>query len=79
MQKELQTQQSSIDTTQENLNTLCRQFRSTELEVIGAAMTALVKKYEATNQLCTKTQSALQEKLEKLFIGKHYILICKNM
>ncbi|XP_075718991.1 nesprin-1 isoform X3 [Rhinoderma darwinii] len=67
MQIELQTQQSSIDTTQENLNTLCRQFRSAELEVIGSTLTALIKKHEATNQLCFKTQAALQEKLEKQF------------
>ncbi|XP_063773938.1 nesprin-1 isoform X14 [Pseudophryne corroboree] len=67
MQKELQSQQTSIDSTQENLNSLCRQFRSTELEVIGAAVTALVKKYEAANQLCFKTQAVLQETLEKRF------------
>ncbi|CAI9612036.1 unnamed protein product, partial [Staurois parvus] len=72
IQKEFQAQQSSIDSTQENLNTLCRRYRSAELEAVGTALTALIKKYEATNQLCLKTQATLQETLEKQFNDAMY-------
>ncbi|KAM9316746.1 nesprin-1-like [Gastrophryne carolinensis] len=67
VQKELLAQQTSIDATQENLNTLCRRFRSSELETIGTGLTTLIKKYEAANQLCLNTQAALQENLEEIF------------
>ncbi|KAG8444139.1 hypothetical protein GDO86_009355 [Hymenochirus boettgeri] len=67
IQKEVQAQQSSLDTTQENLNSLCRKYRSAELEILGISMTSLIKKYEAVNQLCMRTQVSLQDTLEKCF------------
>ncbi|KAL0623442.1 Nesprin-1 [Plecturocebus cupreus] len=66
-QKELQSQQSNISFTQENLNSLCRKYHSAELESLGRAMTGLIKKHEAVSQLCSKTQASLQESLEKHF------------
>lgn len=70
MQKELQSQQSSIGSTQENLNSLCRKYHSAELERLGAAMTGLTKKHEAASQLCSRTQASLQDSLEKHFHGE---------
>ncbi|XP_039707258.1 nesprin-1 isoform X7 [Pteropus medius] len=67
IQKELQSQQSSISSTQENLNSLCRRYHSAELAGLGSAMTGLIKKHEAVSQLCLKTQASLQESLEKHF------------
>ncbi|KAM9666884.1 nesprin-1 isoform 11-T14 [Trichechus inunguis] len=67
IQKELQSQQSNISSTQENLNSLCRKYHSAELESLGSAMTGLIKKYEAVSQLCSKTQTSLQDSLEKHF------------
>ncbi|XP_074043952.1 nesprin-1 isoform X5 [Macrotis lagotis] len=67
MQKELQSQQSSINSTQENLNSLCRKYHSAELESLGSTITLLIKKHEAVSQLGSKTQSCLQESLEKHF------------
>ncbi|XP_023599414.1 nesprin-1-like, partial [Myotis lucifugus] len=67
MQKELQSQQSSISSTQENLNSLCRKYHSAELERLGGAMTGLTKKHEAASQLCSRTQASLQDSLEKHF------------
>lgn len=70
MQKELQSQQSNISSTQENLNSLCRKYHSAELERLGGAMTGLTKKHEAASQLCSRTQASLQESLEKHFHGE---------
>ncbi|XP_010119459.1 PREDICTED: nesprin-1-like, partial [Chlamydotis macqueenii] len=67
-QKDLQLQQSSIDLTRENLNSLCRKYHSVELETLGGTVTSLVKKYEALNQLCSRTQASMQESLEKHFL-----------
>ncbi|XP_045150652.1 nesprin-1 [Echinops telfairi] len=67
IQKELQSQQSNISSTQENLNSLCRKYHSGELQSLGGIMTALIKKHEAVSQLCSKTQTSLQESLEKHF------------
>nr|XP_021512699.1 nesprin-1-like [Meriones unguiculatus] len=67
IQKELQSQQNNISSTQENLNSLCRKYYSVELESLGRAMTGLIKKHEATSQLCTQTQASLQDSLEKHF------------
>ncbi|KAJ7409657.1 hypothetical protein WISP_113425 [Willisornis vidua] len=66
-QKDLQLQQSSIDSTRENLNSLCRKYHSVELETFGGTVTSLIKKYEAVNLLCSRTQATLQESLEKRF------------
>ncbi|KAF7487433.1 Hypothetical predicted protein [Marmota monax] len=70
IQKELQSQQSNISSTQENLNSLCRKYHSVELESLGRAMTGLIKKQEAASQLCSKTQASLQDSLEKHFNGE---------
>ncbi|XP_016071417.1 PREDICTED: nesprin-1 [Miniopterus natalensis] len=67
IQKELQSQQSNISSTQENLNSLCRKYHSAELERLGGALTGLTKKHEAASQLCSRAQAALQESLEKHF------------
>ncbi|XP_043917738.1 nesprin-1-like [Protopterus annectens] len=67
LQKELYSQQSSIDTTRENLNGLCRKYHSVELEALGVVITELIKKYEAVNQICSKTQADLQDSLKKRF------------
>ncbi|XP_038195664.1 nesprin-1 isoform X2 [Arvicola amphibius] len=67
IQKELQSQQKNISSTQENLNGLCRKYHSVELESLGRAMTGLIKKHEATSQLCSQTQASMQESLEKHF------------
>ncbi|XP_060128741.1 nesprin-1 isoform X4 [Zootoca vivipara] len=67
IQKDLQQQQSNFDSTQETLNSLCRKYPSVELETLGGTVTSLIKKYEAVNQLCLKTQTSMQESLEKHF------------
>lgn len=67
-QKDLQLQQSSIDSTCENLNSLCRKYHSVELETLGGTVTSLIKKYEAVNLLCSRTQASMQESLEKHFL-----------
>ncbi|RXM34120.1 Nesprin-1 [Acipenser ruthenus] len=67
IQKELQKQQSSIDSTRENLNSLCRKYPSSELEKLGCTVTELMKKYEAVNQLASKTLSNLHNNLEQHF------------
>ncbi|KAM8791856.1 nesprin-1-like [Rhynchonycteris naso] len=67
IQKELQSQQSNISSTQENLNSLCRKYHSAELESLGRAVTQLTKKHEAVSQLCSRTKASLQESLEKHF------------
>ncbi|KFQ93584.1 Nesprin-1, partial [Nipponia nippon] len=67
-QKDLQLQQSSIDSTRENLNSLCRKYHSVELETLGGTVTSLIKKYEAVNQLCSRTQASMQESFEKHFL-----------
>ncbi|XP_025939722.1 nesprin-1-like [Apteryx rowi] len=70
MQRDLQLQQSSIDSTRENLNSLCRKYHSVELETLGGTVTSLIKKYEAVNQLCSRTQASMQESLEKHFLSE---------
>lgn len=67
-EKDLQLQQSSIDLTRENLNSLCRKYHSIELETLGGTVTSLIKKYESLNQLCSRTQANMQESLEKHFL-----------
>ncbi|XP_029114386.1 nesprin-1 isoform X5 [Scleropages formosus] len=67
IQKELQNQQSNIDSTRENLNTLCRKYPSEELVNLGSELTELIRKYKAVNQLCTKTLSSLQNNLQLHF------------
>ncbi|XP_068533197.1 nesprin-1 isoform X4 [Anas acuta] len=67
-QKDLQLQQSSIDSARENLNRLCRKYHSVELETLGGTVTSLIKKYETVIQLCSRTQASLQESLEKHFL-----------
>lgn len=67
-QKDLQLQQSSIDSTRESLNSLCRKYPSVELEALGGTVTLLIKKYEAVNLLCSRTQARMQESLEKHFL-----------
>lgn len=69
IRKELQSQQNSITSTQEELNSLCRKHHSVELESLGRAMTGLIKKHEATSQLCSQTQARIQDSLEKHFSG----------
>ncbi|KAM7172376.1 nesprin-1 isoform 3-T4 [Macrochelys suwanniensis] len=64
-QKELQLQQSSIDSTRENLNSLCRRYHTVELETLGCTVTSLIQKYEAVTQLCSRTQASMQDSLEK--------------
>lgn len=70
MQKELQGQQSNISSTQENLNSLCRQYHSAELERLGGALTGLTRRHEAVHQLCSRTQASLQDSLEQHFHGE---------
>ncbi|KAB1275410.1 Nesprin-1 [Camelus dromedarius] len=67
IQKELQSQQRSISSTQENLNSLCRKYHSVELESLGGAMLGLIKRHEAVSQSCSKAQASLQDSLEKHF------------
>ncbi|XP_010018863.1 PREDICTED: nesprin-1-like, partial [Nestor notabilis] len=67
-QKNLQLQQSRIDSTRENLNSLCRKYHSVELEALGGTVTSLITKYEAVNLLCCRTQASMQESLEKHFL-----------
>ncbi|KAF2974410.1 hypothetical protein EK904_009970 [Melospiza melodia maxima] len=67
-QKDLQLQQSSIDSTRETLNSLCRKYHSVELEALGGTVSLLIKKYEAVNLLCSRTQARMQESLEKHFL-----------
>ncbi|XP_059684163.1 nesprin-1-like [Gavia stellata] len=66
--KDLQLQQSSIDSSRDKLNSLCRKYHSVELETLGGSVTSLIKKYEAVNQLCSRTQTSMQESLEKHFL-----------
>ncbi|KAB0392836.1 hypothetical protein E2I00_007090, partial [Balaenoptera physalus] len=73
IQKELQSQQSNISSTQENLNSLCRKYHSAELESLGSAVTGLIKRHEAVSQSCSKTQASLQESLEEHFNGLIYV------
>lgn len=78
IQKDLQQQQSNFDSTQETLNSLCRKYPSVELETLGGTVTSLIKKYEAVNQLCLKTQTSMQESLEKHFFRESsWLLICE--
>lgn len=76
-EKDLQLQQSSIDLTRENLNSLCRKYHSVELETLGGTVTSLIKKYESLNQLCSRTQASMQESLEKHFLCESSGLIIR--
>ncbi|KTF86540.1 hypothetical protein cypCar_00031779 [Cyprinus carpio] len=67
IQKELQNQQTSIDSARENLNTLCRKYPSEELAGLGSSLTDLVKKYETVNQLCVKKLGSMQHGLQQHF------------
>ena len=69
LQKELQNQQGSIDSTRESLNTLCRKYPSEELAGLGSALTDLIKSYEAVNQLSARTLGSLQHVLQHHFNG----------
>lgn len=70
LQKELQNQQGSIDSTRESLNTLCRKYPSEELAGLGSALTDLIKTYESVNQLSARTLASLQNCLQQQFNGK---------
>ncbi|RXN33841.1 nesprin-1 isoform X3 [Labeo rohita] len=67
IQKELQNQQSSIDSARESLNTLCRKYPSEELAGLGSSLTDLIKKYETVNQLCVKKLGSMQHGLQQHF------------
>ncbi|KAJ8275253.1 hypothetical protein COCON_G00098780 [Conger conger] len=67
IQKELQNQESGIDSTRENLSSLCRKYPSEELARLGARLTDLIKRNEAVNQRCARTLSALQDGLQQRF------------
>ncbi|XP_029943278.1 nesprin-1-like [Salarias fasciatus] len=67
LQKELQNQQGSIESTRETLTALCRKYPSQELAGLGSALTRLVKTYEAVNQLCGRTLASLQGRLQQHF------------
>ncbi|XP_052352542.1 nesprin-1-like isoform X4 [Oncorhynchus keta] len=67
LQKDLQNQQGSIDSTRESLNTLCRKYPSEELAGLGSALTDLIKGYESVNQLSSRTLASLQHGLQKHF------------
>lgn len=70
LQKELQNQQGSIDSTRESLNTLCRKYPSEELAGLGSALTDLIKTYESVNQLSARTLASLQNCLQQQFNGE---------
>uniref|UniRef100_A0A8C7ULC6 Spectrin repeat containing, nuclear envelope 1b n=1 Tax=Oncorhynchus mykiss TaxID=8022 RepID=A0A8C7ULC6_ONCMY len=70
LQKDLQNQQGSIDSTRESLNTLCRKYPSEELAGLGSALTDLIKGYESVNQLSSRTLASLQHGLQKHFNGE---------
>lgn len=84
LQKELQNQQGSIDSTRESLNTLCRKYPSEELAGLGSALTDLIKTYESVNQLSARTlvslQNCLQQQFngETLFVRKHLLQTAVN-
>ncbi|TSO25166.1 Nesprin-1 [Bagarius yarrelli] len=67
IQKELQNQQGSIESSRESLNTLCRKYPSEELASLGTSLTDLIKKYETVNQLCIKKLGSMQQGLQQLF------------
>ncbi|RXM34941.1 Nesprin-1 [Acipenser ruthenus] len=67
IQQELQKQQSSIDLARENLSSLCRKYPSSELEKLGCTVTELMKKYDAVNQLASKSLSTLHNNLKQHF------------
>ncbi|KAK6304736.1 hypothetical protein J4Q44_G00253220 [Coregonus suidteri] len=67
VQKDLQNQQGSIDSTRESLNTLCRKYPCEELAGLGSALTDLIKGYESVNQLSSRTLASLQLGLQKHF------------
>ncbi|KAJ8270592.1 hypothetical protein GJAV_G00116860 [Gymnothorax javanicus] len=69
IQKELQHQQSSIDSTRENLSSLCRKYPSEELARLGARLTDLIKRNETVNQQCARILSSLQDSLQQRFNG----------
>lgn len=70
LQKELQNQQGSIDSTRESLNTLCRKYPSEELASLGSSLTDLIKTYESVNQLAARTLTSLQNCLQQQFNGE---------
>lgn len=70
LQKELQNQQGSIDSTRESLNTLCRKYPSEELAGLGSALTDLIKTYESVNQVSARTLASLQNCLQQQFNGE---------
>ncbi|KAG1946578.1 nesprin-1 [Pimephales promelas] len=67
IQKELQNQQTSIDSARESLNTLCRKYPSEELAGLGSSLTDLIKKYDTVNQLCVKKLGSMQHGLQQNF------------
>ncbi|XP_037550764.1 nesprin-1 [Nematolebias whitei] len=67
LQKDLQNQQGSIDSTRESLNNLCRKYPSEELSALGSSLTDLIKTYESVNQLSARTLSSLQNCLQQHF------------
>lgn len=73
----MQTQQGSIDSTREALNTLCRKYPSEELASLGSSLTDLIKTYESVNQLSARTLMSQQNSLQQHFIGElsHNLII----
>lgn len=73
----MQTQQGSIDSTREGLNTLCRKYPSEELASLGSSLTELIKTYESVNQLSARTLMSQQNCLQQHFIGElsHNLII----
>ncbi|XP_061651777.1 nesprin-1 isoform X12 [Phyllopteryx taeniolatus] len=67
LQKELQNQQGSIDSTRETLNNLCRKYPSQELSSLGSALTELIKTYESVNQVSARTLASQQNCLQQQF------------
>ncbi|XP_076155328.1 nesprin-1 isoform X4 [Alosa pseudoharengus] len=67
VQKELQGQQDSIDSTRESLNALCRKFPSEELARLGGSLTDLIRRYDTVNQLCGRSLGSLQHSLQQRF------------
>ncbi|CAG13184.1 unnamed protein product, partial [Tetraodon nigroviridis] len=70
LQKELQAQQGSIDSTREGLNTLCRKYPSEELASLGSSLTELIKTYESVNQLSARTLMSQQNCLQQHFLDQ---------
>uniref|UniRef100_A0A8C4Q0K8 Nesprin-1 n=1 Tax=Eptatretus burgeri TaxID=7764 RepID=A0A8C4Q0K8_EPTBU len=65
IQKELMAQQGDIDTVRENLNSLCREYQTEELEGVGQRVAGVVRSYDAVKKLCADVQNKLQGRAER--------------